>query len=48
MTGIFKKLQLDLPDTPVFVIGMTTVLIKYAHMGLGSFLPSQGIYGITH
>ena len=41
MTGIFKKLQLDLPDTPVFVMGMTTVLRKYAHMRCGDFLPPQ-------
>ena len=41
MTWIFKKLQLDLPDTPIFVMGMTTVLRKYAHMRCGDFLPQQ-------
>ena len=41
MTRIFDKLKLDLPDTPVFVMGMTTVLRKYAHMKFGNFLPPQ-------
>jgi lysophospholipase L1-like esterase len=41
MTRIFNKLQLDLPNTPVFVMGMTTVLRKYAHMRFGNFLPPQ-------
>ncbi len=43
MTGIFKKLQLGLPDTPVFVMGMTTVLREYAHMRFGDFLPQQEV-----
>jgi lysophospholipase L1-like esterase len=43
MTRIFDKLQMDLPNTPVFVIGMTTVLRKYAHMRFGNFLPSQEV-----
>jgi lysophospholipase L1-like esterase len=41
MTRIFDKLKLNLPDTPVFVMGMTTVLRKYAHMKFGNFLPPQ-------
>ena len=41
MTRIFDKLKLDIPDTPVFVMGMTTVLRKYAHMKFGNFLPPQ-------
>ena len=41
MIRIFDKLKLNLPDTPVFVMGMTTVLRKYAHMKFGNFLPPQ-------
>ena len=41
MIRIFDKLKLDIPDTPVFVMGMTTVLRKYAHMKFGNFLPPQ-------
>jgi lysophospholipase L1-like esterase len=41
MTRIFDKLKLNLPDTPVFVMGMTTTLRKYAHMRFGNFLPPQ-------
>ena len=41
MTRIFNKLQLNLPDTPVFVMGMTTALRKYAHLRFGNFLPAQ-------
>ena len=41
MTRVFDKLKLNLPDTPVFVTGMTTVLRKYAHMKFGNFLPPQ-------
>jgi len=40
---IFNKLQLKLPDTPVFTIGMTTSLRKYAHIRFGNFLPQQDI-----
>ncbi len=43
MTRIFKKFQLELPDTPVFVMGMTTVLRKYVHMRFENFLPSQKV-----
>jgi len=41
MTRIFNKLQLNLPDTPVFVMGMTTVLRKYVHLRSGNFLSPQ-------
>ncbi len=41
MTRIFSKLQLNLPDTPVFVMGITTVLRKYVHLRSGNFLPPQ-------
>lgn len=41
MNLIFEKLQLKLPDTPVFIMGMTTVLRKYAHMRFGNFLTPQ-------
>ncbi len=41
MTRIFDKLKLNLPDTPIFVMGMTTVLRKYAHIKFGNFLPPQ-------
>ena len=41
MTRVFEKLQQDLPNTPVYVMGMTTVLRKYAHMRFGNFLPLQ-------
>jgi len=43
MTRIFNKLKLDLPDTPIFVMGMTTALRKYAHMRFGNFLPQQDV-----
>ncbi len=43
MTRIFNKRQLNLPDTHVFVMGMTTVLRKYAHMRFGNFLPPQEV-----
>jgi lysophospholipase L1-like esterase len=43
MTRIFNKLQLNLPNTPLFVMGMTTALRKYAHMRFGNFLPQQEI-----
>ncbi len=43
ITRIYNKLQLDLPDTPVFIMGMTTSLRKYAHMRVGYFLPQQKI-----
>ena len=43
MTRIFNKLQLNLPDTPVFIIGMTTALRNYAHMRFGNFLPQQEV-----
>jgi len=43
MTRIFNKLKLDLPDTPIFVMGMTTALRKYAHMRFGNFLPPQEV-----
>ncbi|MCP4265507.1 MAG: SGNH/GDSL hydrolase family protein [Candidatus Brocadiaceae bacterium] len=43
MTRIFEKIQLELPNTPVFVMGMTTALRKYVHMRFGSFLPSQKV-----
>ena len=41
MTRIFNKLQLNLPDTPAYVMGMTTVLRKYVHSRSGNFLPPQ-------
>ena len=41
ISRIFNKLQLNLPDTPVFAMGMTTSLRKYAHMRFGNFLPQQ-------
>ncbi len=41
MIRIFNKLQLGLPDTPVYVMGMTTPLRKYAHIRFGNFLPQQ-------
>jgi lysophospholipase L1-like esterase len=43
MTRISKKLQQELPNTPVFVMGMTTALRKYVHMRFGNFLPSQEV-----
>ncbi len=43
ITRIFNKLQQHLPDTPVFVMGMTTVLRKYAHIRFGNFLPQQEV-----
>ena len=43
MTRIFNKLQMDLPDMPIFAIGMTTPLKKYAHIRFGDFLPQQDI-----
>ena len=43
MTRICNKLQQNLPNTPVFVIGMTTTLRKYAHMRFGTFLPKQKV-----
>ena len=43
MTRIFNKLQMDLPDMPIFAIGMTTTLRKYAHIRFGDFLPQQDI-----
>lgn len=43
MTRIFNKLQLNLPDTPVFTMGMTTALRKYAHMRFGNSLPQQEV-----
>jgi lysophospholipase L1-like esterase len=41
ISRIFNKLQLNLPDTPVFAMGMTTSLRKYAHVRFGNFLPQQ-------
>ena len=41
ISRIFNKLQLNLPDTPAFAMGMTTSLRKYAHMRFGNFLPQQ-------
>lgn len=43
MARIFNQLQLNLRDTPIFVIGMTTSLRKYAHMRFGNFLPQQDV-----
>ncbi len=43
MTRIFRKLQLNFPNTPIFVMGMTTVLRKYAHIRFGNFLPQQEV-----
>lgn len=43
MTRIFNELQLRLPDTPVFVMSMTTTLRKYAHIRFGNFLPQQEV-----
>ncbi|MCP4274644.1 MAG: hypothetical protein GY781_22185, partial [Gammaproteobacteria bacterium] len=43
MTRIFNQLQLNLRDTPVFVMGMTTSLRKYANMRFGNFLPQQNV-----
>ncbi len=43
MTQIFSKLQLNLLGTPVFAIGMTTPLRKYAHIRFGDFLPQQEV-----
>ncbi len=43
MALVFDKLQLNLPDTPVFVMSMITVLRKYAHMRFGEFLPQQEV-----
>ncbi len=40
---IFNKLQLKLPDTPVFAMGMTTSLRKYANIRFGNFLPQQDV-----
>ncbi len=47
MTRIFSKLQNDLPNTPVFVVGMATTLRKYAHMRFGNFLPTQEVVQAT-
>ncbi|MBC8553849.1 MAG: SGNH/GDSL hydrolase family protein [Candidatus Brocadiales bacterium] len=41
ISRIFNKLQLNLPDTTAFAMGMTTSLRKYAHMRFGNFLPQQ-------
>jgi lysophospholipase L1-like esterase len=41
ISRIFNKLQLNLPDTPVFAMGMTTSLRKYTHIRFGNFLPQQ-------
>ncbi len=43
MARIFNQLQLNLRDTPVLVLGMTTSLRKYAHMRFGNFLPQQDV-----
>ncbi|MDP6924987.1 MAG: SGNH/GDSL hydrolase family protein [Candidatus Scalindua sp.] len=43
ITNIFNELQLNLPGTPVFAMGMTTSLRKYAHIRFGNFLPQQDI-----
>ncbi len=43
ISRIFNKLQLNLPDTPVFAMGMTTSLRKYAHIRFGNFLPQQDV-----
>ena len=43
ITRLFNKLQQDLPDTTVFVMGMTTTLRKYAHIRFGDFLPQQKV-----
>jgi len=40
---IFKKLQLKLPDTLVFTMGMTTSLRKYTQIRFGNFLPQQNV-----
>ncbi len=40
---IFNKLQLKLPDTLVFTMGMTTSLRKYAQIRFGNFLPQQDV-----
>jgi len=40
---IFKKLQLKLPDTHVFTMGMTTSLRKYTQIRFGNFLPQQNV-----
>ena len=41
MIRIFNKLQLNLPYTQVFAMGMTTPLRKYTHIRFGDFLPQQ-------
>ena len=41
ISRIFNKLQRNLPNTPVFAMGMTTSLRKYAHIRFGNFLPQQ-------
>ena len=43
ISRIFNKLQVNLPDTPVFAMGMTTPLRKYAHIRFGNFLPQQNV-----
>ena len=41
ISRIFNKLQRNLPNTPVFAMGMTTSLRKYAHIRFGNFLLQQ-------
>ncbi|MGR3292927.1 MAG: SGNH/GDSL hydrolase family protein [Candidatus Scalindua sp.] len=43
MTRIFNELQLNLPNTHVFIMSMTTTLRKYAHIRFGNFLPPQEV-----